>query len=156
MGNSLGQIRLFDINKKKKIASFEGHYGRVGSLDYCNGLLASGSRDGYVIAWDQRIGQVAKYKAHSQEICGIKWSPDGQHIASGGNDNKLVVYSARGSNELVRYHEHKAAVKAIGWCPSQQGMIASGGGTADRHIRFFSTNDLKESYSIDTGISKLI
>lgn len=30
-------------------------------------------------------------------------------------------------------------------------MIASGGGTADRHIRFFSTQTLSEISSIDTG-----
>jgi cell division cycle 20-like protein 1 (cofactor of APC complex) len=36
---------------------------------------------------------INKYQAHSQEICGLRWSPDGYHIASGGNDNKLVVYS---------------------------------------------------------------
>ena len=30
-------------------------------------------------------------------------------------------------------------------------MLASGGGTADRHIRFFSTNTLNQSYAIDTG-----
>jgi cell division cycle 20-like protein 1, cofactor of APC complex len=54
-------------------------------------------------------------------------------------------------NELVKFHEHKAAVKAIGWCPSNPSMLASGGGTADRHIRFFSTQSLSQNYSIDTG-----
>jgi hypothetical protein len=44
---------------------------------------------------------------------------------------------------MVRFHEHTAAVKAIGWCHSNPSMLASGGGTADRHIRFFSTNSLK-------------
>ena len=29
--------------------------------------------------------------------------------------------------------------------------LASGGGTADRHIRFFSTQSLCQNYSIDTG-----
>jgi WD40 repeat protein len=55
--------------------------------------LASGSRDGTVGVWDIRAGIVNKYKAHQQEICGLKWNPDGKFIASGGNDNKLVIYS---------------------------------------------------------------
>lgn len=151
VGNSTGQIKVFDIAKRKKVGNFEGHYGRVGSLDWSNGLLASGSRDGAVASWDLRSGMINRYKAHTQEICGLKWSPEGNYIASGGNDNKLVVYSQKAGSELVKFHDHKAAVKAIGWCPSNPSTLASGGGTADRHIRFFSTQTLSQNYSIDTG-----
>ena len=151
IGNSNGQIKVFDIARRKKVANFEGHYGRVGNLDWSKGLLASGSRDGAVACWDLRSGLAQRYKAHSQEICGLKWSPEGNYIASGGNDNKLVIYSSRGGQELVKFHDHKAAVKAIGWCPSNPSMLASGGGTADRHIHFFSTQSLSQTYSIDTG-----
>jgi WD40 repeat protein len=42
-------------------------------------------------------------------------------------------------------------VKAIGWCPSNPSLLASGGGTADRHIRFFSTQTLNQNFCIDTG-----
>ena len=65
-----------------------------------------------------------------------------------------MVYSNKASNELVKFHDHKAAVKAIGWCPSNPSVLASGGGTADRHIRFFSTQTLSQNFSIDTGTSK--
>ena len=104
-GNSNGQIKIYDINKKKNVNNFEGHYGRVGSLDWSSGLLASGSRDGFVATWDPRSGIVNRYRAHSQEICGLKWSPEGNYIASGGNDNKLVVYSNKSANELVKFDE---------------------------------------------------
>lgn len=73
-GNSFGQIKIYDINKKKRINTFDGHNGRVGSLDWGEGMLASGSRDGSVATWDLRDGIVNKYRAHSQEICGLKWS----------------------------------------------------------------------------------
>lgn len=33
-GNSFGQIKVYDINKKKRINTFDGHNGRVGSLDW--------------------------------------------------------------------------------------------------------------------------
>jgi len=61
------------------------------------------------------------------------------------------VYSNKGGEELIKFHEHKAAVKAIGWCPSNPSVLASGGGTADRHIRFFSTQTMSQTHSIDTG-----
>ncbi len=62
----MGQIKIFDVCKKKKISSFDGHSGRVGSLNWSSGLLASGSRDGTVATWDLRDGMTNKYRAHSQ------------------------------------------------------------------------------------------
>lgn len=31
---------------------------------------------------------------HTQEICGLQWSPDGKLLASGGNDNTLNIWDA--------------------------------------------------------------
>lgn len=40
---------------------------------------------------------------------------------------------------MIRYDAHTAAVKAVSWSPHQRGLLASGGGTADKHIRFWNT-----------------
>ena len=66
IGNSLGQIKVFDIVKRKQVNQFDGHKGRVGSLNWTTSLLASGSRDGTVATWDLRDGLVNHYRAHSQ------------------------------------------------------------------------------------------
>ncbi len=44
-----------------------------------------------------------------------------------------------------------AAVKAIAWSPHQHGLLASGGGTADRCIRFWNTVTMNEISSLETG-----
>jgi cell division cycle 20-like protein 1 (cofactor of APC complex) len=54
---------------------------------------------------------------HKQEVCGLKWSFDEQQLASGGNDNKLMVWSLNSDQALAKFSEHTAAVKAIGWSP---------------------------------------
>ncbi len=39
----------------------------------------------------------------------------------------------------AKFSDHQAAVKAIAWNPNQYGLLATGGGTADRCIRFWNT-----------------
>lgn len=46
---------------------------------------------------------------------------------------------------------HTAAVKALAWCPWQANLLASGGGTADRHIRFWNTQTGAMLNEIDTN-----
>ncbi|CAK8680963.1 unnamed protein product [Clavelina lepadiformis] len=76
--------------------------------------------------------------------------------ASGGNDNKLLVWSASASSAFQQqaaqtYSEHLAAVNAIAWSPHQHGLLASGGGTADRCIRFWNTLTQQPLQCVDTG-----
>lgn len=37
--------------------------------------------------WPGSFTMVAKISIHTQQICGLAWSPDGKLLASGGNDN---------------------------------------------------------------------
>merc|ERR1712118_172066 len=94
---------------------------------------------------------MARLTGHRQEVCGLKWSYDEQQLASGGNDNKLFVWSLHSQTPVLKYHEHQAAVKAIAWSPHQHGLLASGGGTADRCIRFWNAVNNTALSCIDTG-----
>lgn len=85
------------------------------------------------------------------QVCGLKWSPDHQHLASGGNDNKLFVWNMTSVSPVQTYTEHLAAVKAIAWSPHQHGLLASGGGTADRCMRFWNTLTGQPLQCVDTG-----
>lgn len=162
---------------------------------------------------------LAKVCVHTQQICGLAWSPNGRFFATGGNDNLCLLFETRtalsrptrpprvlinnqsssaahtlprhtstqhgrrilptseggitnqrGSLETEIHHvrehsratssarptfvngtgvlfvgpgrqkhtfQHSAAVKAIAFCPWQKGLIATGGGSNDRAIRFY-------------------
>lgn len=118
-------------------------------------MLSSGSRDRWILHHDLSSPShyVDKFTGHLQEVCGLKWSFDGQHLASGGNDNKLFVWEPRTTScvPLYRFTNHTAAVKAIAWSPHQRGLLASGGGTADRCIRFWNVSTGEMIDCLDTG-----
>jgi cell division cycle 20-like protein 1 (cofactor of APC complex) len=157
-GTHCGNVHLFDSHTQKLVRTFEGHKGRVGALSWNNSnILSSGSKDKSILNRDLREKNhfISRYESHKQEIVGLKWSFDDQYLASGGNDNKLIVWSrsngSRPTQPLHRFSSHKAAVKAIAWSPHQSGLLASGGGTADRCIKFWNVKLGAEINSIDTG-----
>lgn len=158
VGTSLGPVQLWDTSQTKRLRVMEGHSTRVGSLSWNQYILSSGSRSGQIIHHDvrQRDHIVATLAGHSQEVCGLKWSTDGRYLASGGNDNMLNIWSAvpgqvhSQPQPLYTLSLHQAAVKALAWCPWQPSILASGGGTADRHIRFWNCNTGVCLNSIDT------
>jgi cell division cycle protein 20 (cofactor of APC complex) len=100
---------------------------------------------------------IGRMEDHEQEVCGLKWSPSGQQLASGGNDNLLHLWDAAAASSqgptpyLHRLDDHQAAVKALAWCPFQSNLLASGGGTADRCIKFWNTHTGSCVNSIDTN-----
>ncbi|KAK5658622.1 hypothetical protein OQA88_2015 [Cercophora sp. LCS_1] len=145
--------------------------------------------------WAGSVTLLSRIVVHTQQICGLSWSPDGELFASGGNDNTCCLFETRkvtgrgqqtrpeglihaGSesdqqttttdggtiltltdadtepqvpqspNPDVVYYTHgcekyrwghRAAVKAIAFCPWQDGLVATGGGSNDKCIHFFHT-----------------
>jgi len=89
-----GSVQLWDTNKMTQIRNMSGHSQRVGALSWNKYILSSGSRDSKIFNHDVRIKDhiTQCLVGHTQEICGLKWSPDGTLLASGGNDNLLCIW----------------------------------------------------------------
>lgn len=154
IGTNIGIIQIWDITQNKKIREISGHRQRVGSLAWNdNQILASGSRDHTILLHDFRQSEdyFSKLSGHKQEVCGLKWSGDDDYLASGGNDNKVFIWTSKSSTPISRFNDHSAAVKAVAWSPHQRGLLATGGGTADRCIRFWNVNKSILMKTVDTG-----
>lgn len=142
VGTETGLVQVWDVAAQKLVRVYHGHEGRVGALAWSSSQLSSGSKDRSILNRDLRSKSefTSQLLGHKQEVCGLRWSFDDQQLASGGNDNKLLVWCPqRQSEPLWRFTSHTAAVKALAWSPHQKGLLVSGGGTADRCIRFWNT-----------------
>lgn len=151
LGAVSGEVKIWDVERRASIFDVIEHQERVGALSLQGNLLLTGSRDKSVLLHDLREKRkVLSFEGHKQEVCGLRWSPDGNYFASGGNDNKLFVFSPKMTIPLMKKN-HKAAVKAIAWSERNSGLLATGAGTADRCIRLWNINEKKLIDFKDTG-----
>ena len=167
-----GNIQFWDINKKIKIREIEAHNNRVSCLSWNDNILSSGSKDRYIKNFDIRMKcpEISKIKRHKQEICSLKYSIEGDLLASGGNDNIAYIWDIRNlknnifnfllDNNIPNPYEikpysmnnlHHAAVKAMNWCPWKRHVLATGGGSKDKTIKIYSCDCNKLIRNINTG-----
>uniref|UniRef100_A0AAY4C2E0 Anaphase-promoting complex subunit 4-like WD40 domain-containing protein n=1 Tax=Denticeps clupeoides TaxID=299321 RepID=A0AAY4C2E0_9TELE len=117
IGTSDCTVQLWDVEHQNT-----SHTARVGSLSWNDHVLSSGARSGHINHHDVCVAEHHKstLRGHMQEVCGLKWSPDGKYLASGGNNNMVYV-----------------------WSGIQDG-------TSDHHIRIWNVNSGSCSVSLDT------
>ena len=156
VGTTANTVQLWDVNRERITRLLDGHQNGVNCLDWNNHILSSGGKDSLVINHDVRSADhiASIYHGHEQQVCGLTWSPDGRHLASGGNDNTLCIYDGNGSGNtgaLFTLTDHLAAVRAVAWCPYQRNILASGGGSADRSIKLWNASTGTLLTSVDTG-----
>ena len=158
LGDTNGFISLLDINKTIISKIILTHQDRIGSIKFHPTkpyLLASGSKDYSVVLQDLRVkfhkSKIFEF-SHDGEICGLSWQQRGYCIASGGNDNLVKIWDLRKTSScILKITEHKAAIRALEFCPLNQDLLASGGGTGDTCLRISSLkNKGKDSMVIKT------
>ncbi|CAN1171046.1 Cell division cycle 20.1, cofactor of APC complex [Linum perenne] len=162
VGLNNSEVQLWDYTSIKLLRTLKGgHRCRVGSLAWNNHILTTGGMDGVIVNNDLRIRDhiVEKYRGHTQEVCGLKWSASGQRLVSGGNDNLVHIWdismASPSNNSRTQYlHKvegHTSAVRALAWCPFQRNLLATGGGEGDRRIKFWDTSTGSCLNSVYTG-----
>jgi cell division cycle protein 20 (cofactor of APC complex) len=120
VGTSDHKVQIWDVEKLKQVRQMDGHKGRVSSLAWNGPMLSSAGKDSTIVHHDVRQQQhkVGQLRGHTQEVCGLKWSPHGNFLASGGNDNLVNIWDDRYTSSahnacetsLHRLDAHQAAV----------------------------------------------
>ncbi|NXP02953.1 FZR1 protein, partial [Thinocorus orbignyianus] len=162
VGTHKGFVQIWDAAAGKKLSMLEGHTARVGKevggrgfrgfivsvielLPCCSALsfpVPLFCRDYGVFlpgGWESQL---------LSEIWELKAPSEFDHVFP---LCQLLVWNHSSLSPVQQYTEHLAAVKAIAWSPHQHGLLASGGGTADRCIRFWNTLTGQPLQCIDTG-----
>ncbi len=77
------------------------------------------------------------YSSHTGQVYAVVWSPDGQDIASAGNDHTVQVWQALTGRNITTYGGHTNLVLGLAWSPDGK-HIASGG--SDHSLRIWNVH----------------
>mmetsp|Transcript_23362 Transcript_23362/g.55696 ORF Transcript_23362/g.55696 Transcript_23362/m.55696 type:complete len:509 (-) Transcript_23362:165-1691(-) len=89
-----------------KVGDLRGHESRLFSAEFSpkdDGLLVTSSEDNTCRVWDVTEGkQILALRDHTEAIYSATWSPDGNHLLTGGSDGKIILWDAHtGRNKAV-------------------------------------------------------
>lgn len=88
--------------------------------------VALASREiGQLLVWEWQSEQyIMKQQGHSSEMTCIAYSPDGQYIATGGEDSKVKLWNTQSSFCFVTFNEHTSGVTALQFSRNKKFLVS--------------------------------
>ncbi|NXP48385.1 FZR1 protein, partial [Heliornis fulica] len=149
VGTHKGFVQIWDAAAGKKLSMLEGHTARVGKEVGGRGFKVRAPSE-FCFCALQPCAVGLGVPTHVN-LCTLFWDLRQRVFDHVSALQQLLVWNHSSLSPVQQYTEHLAAVKAIAWSPHQHGLLASGGGTADRCIRFWNTLTGQPLQCIDTG-----
>ncbi|NEP63169.1 MAG: TIR domain-containing protein, partial [Symploca sp. SIO2G7] len=117
------------------MATLRGHRGEIKSVSFGETGIASGSTDGTIKLWHPYEPPIIKTKGSQVPDPIVSFSPDGQLVASVGQDSRTIQLRTRAGQQLGTLTGHKAEVYSVEFSPNGR-LIVSGG--RDQTVRLWS------------------
>ncbi|NET37696.1 MAG: NACHT domain-containing protein, partial [Cyanothece sp. SIO1E1] len=95
VGDSNGEIRLYQVENGQHLLSYQEHTNVVSSLAFSpdGQILASGSSDHQVKLWNIHTGQCLQtFQGHQSEVWSVAFSLEGQMLASASYDGTVKLW----------------------------------------------------------------
>ena len=133
-----GVFSLYELPDCNNIQSLSVSQSKIDSVCINNSgewLALGSSHFGQLLVWEwQSETYVLKQQGHNLDMSTICYSPDGQLIASGGDDGKLKLWNTTNGFCFVTFNEHTAPVTDITWTTLSNAVISS---SLDGTVRAF-------------------
>ncbi|NMG09738.1 NB-ARC domain-containing protein [Brasilonema sp. UFV-L1] len=140
VGDTDGQIRVWQVSDGKEILSFQAHTNWIMSIAFsCDGVtLVSGSKDQTIRLWNIKTGECLKIlQEHNNIIRSVVFSPDGQTLASGSADQTVRIWDVSTGECLKTFQEHTDSVNSVVFSPDGQTLAS---GSADQTVRIWDVS----------------
>jgi WD40 repeat protein len=154
VGDSNGNIYLWNISTTQLLDTFSGHKGWVWSVAFSpdGKTLASGSTDGCVRLWDVQSGRCLQVLTdHECCVWSVAYSADGQQLVSGSEDKTVRLWNLQG--QCLRILQgHTQSVYSVHFAPDQQTLASSSNDATIRIWDVSSGNCLRVLQGHTSGV----
>ena len=103
-GSQSGLVELWDLQNGKKLQTFAGHMGVVGSVA-CSAdgrLILSAGSDNTARLWDVASGkEINQLRSDERQVRCVAFSPDSRRALSGGLDGPVHFWDLASGKEVV-------------------------------------------------------
>ena len=143
-GSEDGRVRVWDLNKRKSMASLEAHASVVRGLSYSsteNALLSS-SRDKSVVVWDVRTWKTRRVIPVSESVEAVTFIAGSGLFMIGGENGKLRVWDCNRGHEVTRGQEPGPEFETIMTIQYAPGLPFAMTVHADQTLRIHSLDPL--------------
>lgn len=140
-----GHIELWDVQQKQVYQNLRDHDDRAVAMSVYENRFATGGADGLIYMYDLRDHNCQRMNAHrNSEVCALKWSLDGNTLASSGMDGVVNVIGKK-----KKKYTHKSPVLSFEWMNS--GILITGENSPDGAIHAFHTRSDDPEKTIYSG-----
>lgn len=102
VGTTLGCVQLWSSETKEVIHEWRDEgWDAVGGMDWRGSLLAVGLEGGAMEFYDSRDWHAAnRLEMHKSKVHGVKWSPEGNYLASSDQQGVVYIWDVRAGKYL--------------------------------------------------------
>jgi WD40 repeat protein len=137
IGDTNGEIRLWQVTNAQQILRLKGHESWVWSVSFSpdGQTLASSSQDCTAKLWDVRTGQcIRTLQGGDHIIRSVQLCPDGQILASGHGDATVRLWNIHTGECLQRLQGHGRSVWSVSFSPDGKTLAS---GSDDRTVKLW-------------------
>ncbi|BAY73560.1 WD-40 repeat-containing protein (plasmid) [Trichormus variabilis NIES-23] len=155
IGDTNGEIRLYQVMDSKQVLTCQGHTNWIPSLTFSpdGNMLASSSSDHTVRLWDVDTGKCLQtLQGHTHEVWTVAFSPDGKTLVSGSNDCTMKLWHINTGKCFKTFQGHISWIICAVFTLDGQMLVS---GSDDDTIRLWDTSTgecLKIFWGHDDGI----
>ena len=122
-------IRAWEYQYGCCLKTLSGYTNTIWTLEFSpdGKTLVSGSHDGQIRLWDVTNRQCLAVLAHNSPVCDVSFSPDGNHLASGGSGDQPAVKIWRLDRATLQSTlvGHASTIRSVAFHPNNR-LLASG------------------------------